>query len=84
MNHDRVKELAKQIGDVYVDGMGYGEGDIEGLIEAVLLDCIKQLHLMKDEMTADEMVSKGYKSFDTYCGALHDAETRIKNQFGIK
>lgn len=36
--NERIRELAKQV-DCTIDGMGYGEGDIEGLAELIVEEC---------------------------------------------
>jgi hypothetical protein len=38
--NERIRELAKQHGlDITIDGMGYGEGNIEGLAELIVREC---------------------------------------------
>ena len=40
MMNERIRELAKQNDlDITIDGMGYGEGDIEGLIKLIVKEC---------------------------------------------
>jgi hypothetical protein len=43
----RLKELAKVAG-CSVDGMGYGEGNIEGLAELIIKDCILAVNSADD------------------------------------
>jgi hypothetical protein len=39
MMNERIRELAKKNGlDITIDGMGFGEGDIEGLAELIVLE----------------------------------------------
>jgi hypothetical protein len=38
--NERIRELIKQHGvDIVIDGMGYGEGNIEGLAELIVREC---------------------------------------------
>ena len=37
--NERIKELAKEAG-CSIDGMGYGEGNIEGLAELIVKECM--------------------------------------------
>ena len=40
--NERIKELVKKHGvDITIDGMGYGEGNIEGLAELIVRECAK-------------------------------------------
>ena len=40
--NERIKELIKQHGvDIIIDGMGYGEGHIEGLVELIVQECAR-------------------------------------------
>lgn len=40
--NERIKELIKQHRvDITIDGMGYGEGHIEGLAEAIVQECAR-------------------------------------------
>lgn len=38
--NDKIKELAEQA-DCSIDGMGYGEGDIEAFAELIVRECAK-------------------------------------------
>ena len=39
--NERIKELVKKHGvDITIDGMGYGEGNIEGLTELIVRECV--------------------------------------------
>lgn len=47
----RIKELIKQHDvDIHIDGMGYGEGNIEGLVEIIIRECAS---VVKKEMDYD-------------------------------
>lgn len=38
--NERIRELIKQHGiNITIDGLGYGEGNIEGLVEMILKEC---------------------------------------------
>ena len=40
--NERIRELVKQHGvDITIDGMGYGEGNIEGLAELIVRECAR-------------------------------------------
>lgn len=40
MNIKRLKELAEQHDiNITIDGLGYGEGNIEGLVELIVREC---------------------------------------------
>lgn len=74
----RIKELAKQ-SDCTIDGMGYGEGNIEGLAKLIIQECIWQLGCSKQ--------------VDPYTGAPYDNQVNavlskqienIKEHFGIE
>ena len=41
--NERIKELAEQAG-CSIDGMGYGEGNIEGLAELIIRECALVVH----------------------------------------
>ena len=39
--NERIKELIKQHGiNITIDGLGYGEGNVEGLAELIVGECI--------------------------------------------
>ena len=40
--NERIKELAKQAG-CSIDGMGYGEGNVEKFAELIVLECAKRV-----------------------------------------
>ena len=41
--NERIRELAKQLDDgTFIDGMGFGEGNIEGLAELIVRECANQ------------------------------------------
>ena len=38
--NERIKELVKQHGvNITIDGLGYGEGNVEGLAELIIREC---------------------------------------------
>jgi hypothetical protein len=40
--NERITELIEQHSiNITIDGLGYGEGNVEGLAEAIVLECIK-------------------------------------------
>ena len=42
--NERIRELAKQHGvNITIDGLGYGEGNIEGLAELIVRECARAL-----------------------------------------
>lgn len=42
MMNERIRELIKQHGvNITIDGLGYGEGNIEGLAELIVRECAK-------------------------------------------
>ena len=39
--NERIQEIAKLYNiDISIDGMGYGEGNIEGIVTAVVRECV--------------------------------------------
>ena len=44
MMNERIRELIKQHGvNITFDGLGYGEGNIEGLAELIVRECIQSI-----------------------------------------
>jgi hypothetical protein len=40
MMNERIRDLAKQNNiDITIDGMGFGEGDVEGLVKLIVREC---------------------------------------------
>lgn len=74
--NNRLNELGKLAG-CPIDGMGYGEGNVEALVELVILECIDIMNI----------TSKKANTENTYMGddvptSAHIYE--IKKHFGIK
>ena len=66
----QLRELIKQHGiNITVDGLGYGEGNIEGLAELIVRECI-------------ELV-EGYTKQRTHT-TFYKAEEQIKQHFGVE
>lgn len=69
--NERIKELAKQNDvNITIDGMGYGEGDIERLVDLVVNECMEQVWYTREEMI-DETISKNIRA-------------RIAKHFGVE
>ena len=66
--NERIKELAKQAG-CSIDGMGYGEGNVEKFAELIVLECAG--------------VTLDYKNNDHYTGWCDHAE-EILRHFGVE
>lgn len=48
--NERIQELAKQNDvNITIDGMGYGEGNIERLVELVINECIEQVWYTRED-----------------------------------
>lgn len=45
--NDKIKELARKA-DCSIDGMGYGEGDIEAFAELIVRECIEVAKQQRD------------------------------------
>jgi hypothetical protein len=70
--NERIKELIKQHGvDITIDGMGYGEGNIEGLAELIVRECIQ---VVDDTMTENQEINIG----------LVMASAKIVAHFGVE
>jgi galactitol-specific phosphotransferase system IIB component len=69
--NERIKELIKQHGvDITIDSMGYGEGNIEGLAELLILKCA---HLVG-----------GYTKENEFGTDVKEAYEEITKHFGVK
>ena len=66
--NERIKELAKQAG-CSIDGMGYGEGNVEKFAELIVQECAG--------------VTLDYKNNDHYTGWCDHAE-EILRHFGVE
>ena len=66
----QLRELIKQHGiNITVDGLGYGEGNIEGLAELIVKECIDLV--------------EGYTKQRTHT-TFYKAEEQIKQHFGVE
>ena len=65
--NERIKKLAEQAG-CGIDGMGYGEGNIEGLAELIVQEC----GIVADKWVDDEDNGKNLVS------------EKLKQHFGVK
>lgn len=69
--NERIKELAKQNDvSISIDSMGYGEGNIERLVELVVNECMEQVWYTREEMI-NETISKNIRA-------------RIAKHFGVE
>ena len=70
MNIDRLKGLIKQHDiNITIDGLGYGEGNIEGLVELIVEEC-------------GEIAYKAYWANPETVRGIHIKE-KIKQHFGV-
>lgn len=72
--NDRIKELAEQA-DCSIDGMGYGEGDIEALAKLIVIECAK---LSKQAIKHAHDVAVSNHALPDY------VMDKIKRHFGIE
>ena len=84
--NQKIKQLAELAG--FVEGRFSESGDdceleIEKLIELTVRKCIDKINSAKN-ITRDEMVSRGYKDWNSYKGALDRAEKKITKHFGVE
>ena len=69
--NERLKELIKQHDvDFTIDGMGYGEGNIESLAELIVEECVKQC------WSVSELEHKGY--------VVSECSKRMRKRFGVE
>ena len=53
--NERIKELIKQHGiNITIDGLGYGEGNVEGLAELIVKECADYLDAFNRENRVEE------------------------------
>lgn len=69
---DRIRELAEQAG-CSIDGLGYGEGDVEGLVKLIVLECAN-LHANKLEKRPCSEYNRG----------RIELAQEIKQHFGVR
>ena len=56
--NERIRELIKQHGvDITIDGMGYGEGNIEGLAELIVRERAEFLLFKAEKAMSQEIVA---------------------------
>ena len=72
--NERIKQLAEQAG-CSIDGMGYGEGNIEGLAELIVRECIGCC-----EQAISDPVPE---SVDTWLNGGSQCIQEIKEHFGL-
>lgn len=68
---DNFKALAKQAG-ITIDGMGYGEGNVEFFAELIVQECLKAIQ------------TQSRNSGDEWEHGLQLAEYAIERQFGLE
>lgn len=73
--NERIKKLAEQAG-CGIDGMGYGEGNIEGLAELIVQECVKVCHSRHHTWRWDNEA-------DSESGP-RDCARSIQEHFGVK
>lgn len=73
--NEQIRELIKQYDlDLTIDGMGYGEGNIEGLVELIVNRCASIVSLYRRDNLQDKAIA------DTFEMAYKE----IKLSFGMK
>ena len=83
----RIKELAEQAmwhtnsktGEVYRTHFQFEER----FAELIVKECINQIDGLKD-IAADDMIAKGYRSWDSYSGTIDDAKHKLEEHFGVE
>lgn len=82
---NKLKELAKKA-DCTLDGMGYGEGNVEGFAKLIIKECMKLSDELKAEYLKDRMVTTDFDDKailaegETACDMLR---SKMKDHFGI-
>ena len=72
--NERIKELIKQHSiNITIDGLGYGEGNVEGLAELIVRECLRVI----------QMESREYSGPDCEDGLLI-AQGALKEHFGVE
>lgn len=75
--NERIRELVKQHSvDITIDDMGYGEGNIEGLIELIVRECIAQCQSQNKIITT--------VTGTTHWGTISDAVEQIQEHFEVE
>ena len=71
--NERIRELIKQHGlNITIDGLGYGEGNVEGLAELIVRECVA---ICQDTDGEDNMDAKSGRQ---------DWAVEIKEHFGLE
>jgi hypothetical protein len=70
--NERIRELAEQAG-CSIDGMGFGEGDVEGLAELIVLEMCKELDKAQWDKGEDWVCADGTRIIP-----------QIKQHFGVE
>lgn len=86
--NDRIRELAEQHGvDITIDGMGYGEGNIQGFVELIIRECM-DICITENVSNLDLNVMHNSSKFEIQnmatksCG--ENLAKRIKEHFGVE
>ena len=62
--NERIRELIKQHGlNITIDGLGYGEGNVEGLAELIVRECMLIANTYQNRggnCYVDDMISKHF------------------------
>ena len=70
--NERIRELAKQV-NCTIDGMGYGEGNIEGLAELIVRECA---NIVEGFTIEQEVALDDYEEYE--------ASAVLKEHFGVE
>jgi hypothetical protein len=96
--NQRIRELIKQHGvNITIDGLGYGEGNVEGLAELIVRECAGLIHLeCKDfangncfhddalwESVTTEYGKNKERGFDPVGMSIH-FDKMLKKHFGVE
>ncbi len=78
----KIRELIKQHGvNITIDGLGYGEGNVEGLAELIVRECINKIETHQitvgDSATSDKELFAASTS-------LKQVRDKIKQHFGVE
>lgn len=77
--NERTRELAEQAG-CSIDGMGYGEGNVEKFAELIVRECVN-----RGSVLATHYIEKHTEQEQTFLlAAVADYSTEIKKHFGVE
>jgi hypothetical protein len=76
--NERIKELERQCWNSQTNHL-----DAEKFAQLIVEKCIGKIDSAKN-ITRDDMVSLGYKDWNSYKGALHLAKNKIRKHFGVE